>query len=51
MLDVCCSRRGLIRGTLATAATAAIAWPAGTAEAEAAERTAPTLGYMSRPDL
>jgi hypothetical protein len=49
MLEVCCSRRGLIRGTLATAAVAGLSWPA--TAAEAAGRTLSTVSFVSRPDL
>jgi hypothetical protein len=45
--DVDCSRRGLIRGALATAAAAAVAWPA-TANAAPADDT---VRFVSRPDL
>jgi hypothetical protein len=48
MLDVCCSRRGLIRGVLATAAAGGVAWQAGAAAAEA---PGDTVRFVSRPDL
>jgi hypothetical protein len=51
MLDVCCSRRGLIRGALATVTAAGLTWPAEAASAaEAAERGG-TIRFVSRPDL
>jgi len=46
--DLDCSRRGLIRGALATAAAAAVAWPA---TANAAGPATDTVRFVSRPDL
>jgi hypothetical protein len=48
MLDACCSRRGLIRGALATAAVAGLSWPAS---AEAADLAVRGVRYITRPDL
>jgi len=47
MLEACCSRRGLIRGTLATAAVAGLSWP-GVANADPPYDT---VRFVSRPDL
>jgi arylsulfotransferase ASST len=46
--DLDWSRRGLIRGALATAAAAAVAWPA---TANAADPASDTVRFFSRPDL
>jgi hypothetical protein len=48
MSDACCSRRGLIRGAVATAAAAGLSWP-GTASA--ADPADDTIRYITRPDL
>jgi hypothetical protein len=49
MHNACCSRRGLIRGTLASLAASGLSWPAEAVAA--AEPADDTLRYISRPDL
>jgi hypothetical protein len=49
MIEACCSRRGLIRGALATAATAGLSWPAD--RANAAGPADGEIRYITRPDL
>ena len=58
MLDACCSRRGLIRGALASAAVSGLSWPVtaaaaatGAAAAVATGAVTDTVRFVSRPDL